>query len=213
MARFVALLLLGCSLPAAATVQMVLDPRSINEAIAIGQSRIDRDLTRFHAPYRLDVSRAPLDYIEVVTPFRGIVLIAQSRARIGDRSFGQRQALELIADPPRVEFWLEFTFHPLNTYVGVPPYTVALEQYGGRRIEPTGIERQPRHGPRVEGMPLPLPVPGGVTLPETAQPLTGGTVIARFDGRRLEPSGVYDVILEEGGKELARVRVDLGRLR
>jgi hypothetical protein len=213
MRRFVTLLLLGCSLPAGAAVQMTLDPRSLNEAIAIGQSRLDRDRTRFHEPYRLIVNRAPLDYVEVVTPFREIVLVAQSRAEIGDRSFGQRQAVEMSSGAPEVEFWLELTFHPLNTYVGVPGYEVSLAERTGRRIAPQGIERLPRHGPRVQGMPLPLPVPGGLQLPETTQPLTGGTVIARFDGRALNPSGVYELVVEETRKEVTRVRVDFGGLR
>ena len=52
-----------------AAVSIVLDRRDLEEAIAIGQSRIDTIRQRFHAGYRIVVSTAPLDYIEVVTPW------------------------------------------------------------------------------------------------------------------------------------------------
>jgi len=37
--------------------------------------------------------------------------------------------------------------------------------------------------------------------------------MATFDAIALSPSGMYDVVISEGGKELARARVDLARLR
>jgi len=43
--------------------------------------------------------------------------------------------------------------------------------------------------------------------------MLGGTVIASFDSERLDTRGVYDAVVEESGKELARTRVDLGNLR
>ena len=195
-------------------VQMMLDPRAIGEAIAIGQTRVDADRARFHRPYRLPVNKAPIDFIEVVTPFRRVALHAQSRARIGDRSFGQRQALELLnASPVALDVWVELTFHPQNNYVGVPAYEVSLIAAGGARIPPRSVERVPRYGPRVEEEPLRIPVPGGIVLPGGSQPLLGGTVMAQFDGRSLNASGTYDVVIVEGRNELARVRVDLAKLR
>ena len=209
-----AIALLATATALAGTVQVSLDPRAISEAIAIGQSRIERDRTRFHAPYRLAVNKAPVDYVDVITPFRRIVLAAEARAQIGDRSFGQRQAFELVAAAPAdIELYVELTFHPLNTFVGVPGYTVSLVEQGSARVQPRSLERVPRHDPRVEGTPLLLPVPGGVPLPRRGQPMLGGTLIARFDARPLKPAGVYDVVIEEAGKELARARVDFSRLR
>lgn len=195
-------------------MQGSLDPRAVSEAIAIGQSRMERDRTRFHAAYRLAVNRPPVDAIEVITPFRRVELIAESRAQIGDRTFGQRQALELLSTaPPDLEIQVELTFHPLNTYVGVPEYAVSLIARDGARIPPRGLDRTPRYGARVDGTPLPLPVPGGLTVPKGSQPMLGGTVTARFELRRLEPMGQYDVVVEEAGKELARVRASLERMR
>jgi hypothetical protein len=205
---------LAASVLLAGTVQTTLDPRAIGEAITIGQSRVERDRTRFHAPYRLAVNRAPVDYVEVITPFRRIVLAAEARAQIGDRSFGQRQAFELLAaTPPDLELHVELTFHPLNTFVGVPDYTLSLVDPRTGRIEPRSVDRVPRHEPRVDGMPLLRPIPGGVMLPRGGQPLLGGTIIARFDLRPLKPAAVYDAIVEDGGTELARTAADLSRLR
>src|SRR5215216_4170820 len=143
-----------CALVAPGAVQMTLEPRAVSEAIAIGQSRIEADRTRFHAPYRVSINKAPVDFVEVVTPFRRVVLTAESRARIGDRSFGQRLAFDVLdAAPAQIDLWAEFTFHPLNTYVGVPAYEISLTDARGARIQPRDIEVQSRYGPRVEGTP------------------------------------------------------------
>jgi len=87
----------------------------------------------------------------------------------------------------------------------------------GARIQPRHLEVQSRYGPRVAGTPLPLPVPGGQAGPTgprgASQPLLGGTVIAKFDGRPLNVNGAYDVVIGESGNELARIRVDFAKLR
>ena len=167
--------------------------------------------TRFHAAYRLPVNRPAVDYIEVVTPFRRIVLEAEARAATGDRTFGQRRGLELLGTGPLViELVVEMTFHPLNTFVGVPDYAIALVSKGAPPLRPRLIDRFPRHGQRVEG--APLPNPNAIPL-TTDQPLLGGAMVAPFDVQLVNATGVYDVVVEEGGKELARARVDFGRMR
>lgn len=192
------------------------DRRSIEDAIAIGQSRIDATRVRFHRPYRIPVGQPLVDYIEIVTPFRRVELAAEARARAGNRLFGQREALAtLAAAREQIELFVEMTFHPLNTYLGVPSYDVALAGVGaaGPPIEPREIQRVPRYGARVEGLPLPSPLPATPLVPRGSEPLLGGTVIARYDGRLLNPTGVYDVVVSESRKELVRARVDLGNLR
>lgn len=210
----VALVFLVISVPRA--VQLEIDTRAMQEAIAIGQSRIDGERDRFHAPYRLAVAKAPVDDIEVITPFRRIVLDAQAAAEIGNRSYGQRNAIEALdAAPDVLEFDVDLTFHPLNTYIGVPDYRVALVPPGGSapRLEPQSLDRIPRYGPRVAGMPLPHPKPGGLTLNRRSGPMLGGTVVAQYNARLLDVNGSYDVVVSEGGNELARARVDLRALR
>jgi hypothetical protein len=59
--------------------------------------------------------------------------------------------------------------------------------------------------------PLPYPLPP--SLPTGGEPVVGGTVIVTFDSQRLDPVASYDVVIQEAGKELAKVRLDLARLR
>ena len=210
-AALLTLLCLGTA--AASSMELKLDRRAIEEAIAIGQSPLERDRVRFHEPYRLLVARPPIDYIDVVTPFRRVVLAAENRARLGDRRFGQAEALKLLdAASPQLGVYVELTFHPLNTYVGVPDYRVKLISAAGAATEPLTSDRVPRFGPRLAGSPLPYPGPPP-TLPGRTLPMLGGTVVTVFDGSLIDPNGSYLAAISETAKELARVKVDLGRLR
>src|SRR6185436_15702486 len=111
--------------------------------------------------------------------------------RAGNRTLSQREALELLAAAPdQIDLFVEMTFHPLNTYIGMPPYQVQLVPAGAGSvpIAPRALELHPRYGPRVQGLPIPTigaPAPGG------SEPVTGGTVVARFDARPLNPTGSY----------------------
>src|SRR5438034_9814578 len=112
--------LLACSV-AAGAFEVSLDPQALAEAIELGQSRIDDTRSRFHAPYRVEVMQPPVDDVEVVTPFRRIVLDAEGRGRAGERLYGQREAIATLGDnPSRVDLVVDLTFHPLNNYLGVP---------------------------------------------------------------------------------------------
>ena len=191
-----------------------LDLRLINTATAIGESRIESVRTEYHRPYRIPVARAPIDYIDVVTPFRRIVRIAEDRARAGARPLGQRETLDAAGDRVGlVEFVVELTFHPLNSYVGVPLYEVALVSAAApATLLPVQTHRTPRFGARVDGAPplfpyVPLNVPG------RSEPMLGGTVVAGFTALGLDPAGVYEVVVSENGKDLWRGRVNLGTLR
>jgi hypothetical protein len=197
----------------AGAAQRTLTASDIEAALRIGHTSIAADRARFHAPYRIPVSQPPVDFIEVVTPFRRVVIAADERARFGDRSFGQRQALELLsAAAGRFDFRVELTFHPLNTFVTMPEYGVVLVR-DGMRIAPAVLERQPRFGLRVENLPPSIPVVGGLIPNSGSQPLLGGTLIAQFEGEALDAAGTVDVIVTDGPKELANVKIDLGRLR
>ena len=200
---------------AAAGFEQALDPRSIDEAVAVGRARIEAVRARFHQPYRIPIGQAPVDYIDIVTPFRRVVLLAEGRAQVGDRLFGQREAIAALGDRAAlVEVLVEMTFHPLNVFVGVPAYDVELATASpAGQIEPLQISRIPRFGARVEGVPAPSPFPGAANVPGLSQPLAGGTISAGFGAGTLNPNGVYDVVVREQGTELARARVDLGALR
>jgi hypothetical protein len=124
------LLLLTASFSAAA--RRTLSLSEVDEAIRIGQTRIAADRARFHAPYRFVVGQLPVDYLDVITPYRRVVIAAEQSAQIGDRSFGQRQALQLLNDADgQFDVVIEITFHPLNAFIGMPSYDVVVVR--GRR--------------------------------------------------------------------------------
>ncbi len=206
-----ALLLAG----SAAAYQQTLDLQSITDALSLGQSRVEAVRARFHQPYRLPVARPPVDYVEVVTPFRRVVLAAEEQARLGGRPFGQREALAMLKDgADGLLLLVELTLHPLNTYLGVPPYDLTLLVAATpRTISPRRIDRIPRYGARVDGMPLPYPFPAAPIPPAGSQPLLGGTLVAQFESSVLNGTGAYDVVISEAGKEIARTRVNLTNLR
>jgi hypothetical protein len=191
------------------------DLRAVDEAIALGQSRDEAVRRRFHQPYRINIGRPPLDYIDLVTPFRRVELAVEERARVGDRLFRQRDAVTALAEHgDDLQIFVELSFHPQNTYVGVPAYIVTLNGLDvPTRIESRGQQRIPRFGQRLGSAGTPLPYPVAPSVPSGGEPLTGGTVIVTFDGQQLDPGAMYEVVIEESGKELARVKIDLAKLR
>jgi hypothetical protein len=206
------------AIPAAA-VELTLDRRAIEEALDIAHSTIQSTHRRFHGDYRFILSKPPIDFVEVVSPFRRLVLAAETEQRLGRRMFGQREALAALQpDPERVEVYIELTFHPMNTFVNVPEYDVELlpVSSAGARVRPVTIDRLARYGPRLDDSRYPFPYPYTATprVPSGTQPLLGATLIARFDGGLLDPKGVYEVVIRDGPTEIGRSRrIDLLRLR
>lgn len=214
MKRLVAVVV-GCLLCGAVStdaVQLTLDRRAVEEAIYIGQSRIESDRTRFHAPYRVRVVQPPIDWIDVITPFHRVELAAENNARRGGRMFSQQEAIAVMKDAiGQIDLLIEMSFHPLNTFVAVPLYQVQIVSAGGRRIEPKRLERFPRFGPRAEStspaLPAPTPQFGG------GQPVVGGTILAPLDGSAFDPNQRIEVVVVDGKTELARTAIDLGKMR
>jgi hypothetical protein len=193
-------------------VQTTVDFAAIDEALTLARVSSDTARARFHEAYRLIAARAPVDYLEVVSPYRRIVIAAQQQAAAGNRSFGQRQALEILGKAGgQIDLYVEMTFNPLNTLIGVPEYDVALVGRGNTRIGARSIDRLSRWTPRIDGLPAALP--SGGSGPPRGQPLLGATLIARFDLQSIDPEGSYDVVISERGDALASVRLDLARLR
>jgi len=90
-------------------------------------------------------------------------------------------------------------------------YQVQIALPGGRRVEPKRIERFPRFGPRSESTGPALPG----TTPQfgTGQPVVGGTMLAPLDGSALDPNQRIDVVVLDGKTELAKVSIDLAKMR
>jgi hypothetical protein len=212
-----ALLAVMLAIPAGA-IERTLDRRAIEQALYIAHSSIQADHFRFHVDYRFTVAKSPVDFVEIVSPFRRLVLEAETSFRQGRRMFGQRDAMKALEpDPERVEVYVELTFHPMNTFINVPEYGVEIVPFGRTgAIQPGTIDRLPRFGPRVDdsSYPFPYPYPVAPRVPTGTEPLLGGTLIARFQGDAIDPNGVYEVVVKDGEKELGRTwRVDLARLR
>jgi hypothetical protein len=192
----------------------VLDRRAIEQAIFLGQSRFDAERARFHSVYRLAISRAPVDWIDVITPFHRVALAAEAKARLGDRVFGQREASAALSVAPNlVELLMELTFHPLNNYVGVPAYTVTLVRGQDKPIAAHFINRYPRFGPRTETNAPAPPNPNAAPILGSGQPMLGGTLVVQFAADAIDAKGRYDIVMTDGGKEVLRTGVDFGRMR
>ena len=195
-------------------VQLVLDRRAIEEAIYIGQSRIENERVRFHAPYRVRVAQPPVDWIDVITPFHRVELAAEENARRGGRIFGQRDAIEVLRNVEnQIDLLVELSFHPLNTFVAVPSYDVELVAGGGTRLSPRRLDRFPRFGPRAESGGPALPTPNALPVFGGGQPVVGGTMIAAVDGTLLGSNERVSVVVREGEKELARATLNLAEMR
>jgi hypothetical protein len=214
--RAVALVL--AALAALGSVEIALDRRAIEEALVIANSTIESTHVRFNADYHFALNAPPIDFISIVTPFRRVVLSGASARRSGQRSFGQAEAVKALQpDPQRVEVYVELTFHPLNTFIGVPDYDVVIDPVSpaGNVLRPEAIDRIPRYGPRLDEKQFPFPYPTSLAprVRPGSEPLSGGTLIARIPGGQLNPKGQYSIVVRDGQKELGRVRVDLARLR
>ena len=202
------------SLTPAGAVDLTLDQRTINDALLFGQSRVASDRQRFHQPYHIPVRSGEVDFIDVVTPYRRLVLTAEDHVANADRSFGYKQALALLdATARQIDLHVELTFHPLNVYVGVPAYRVVLAAADRKRVEPRTVGLYSRYTPRISERPSVTAIPGAALQPGKSQPLIGGTMIAEFDGETLVPTAAYDAVIVLDGKDVARARIDLGKLR
>jgi len=190
-----------------------LDATALSEALAIGHTSAEAPRSRFHAPYRVPVGRAPIDYLDLVTPFRAVVLAAEARTSAGASTLGMREAREIAAATGyRTAVQIELTFHPMNNFIGVPPYSVEIVSKGMPIPLPT--ERVPRFGPRVAGSPVGVtPGQGGAAgALGGSQPLTGGTLLGRLP-EDVDPRSRFDLLIKDGPRVLARVLVDLARVR
>ena len=202
-----------------AAYEATLERRDIEQAFEIAHSTIQSTHLAFHADYRFHVLAPPVDFVEVVTPFRRVVLSAETALRTGKRMFGQHEAPEALQpDPERLEVFVELTFHPMNTFIGVPPYTVELAPVGAPHppVPASTIDRLPRFGARVDDSSYLFPYPYTLQprLVTGSEPLVGGTLIARFQGDTIDARGVYEVVVKEGNTEIGRTRrISLSGLR
>jgi hypothetical protein len=201
-----------------AGVVFPLDHLAIQQALTIANSSLESTRRQFHADYHFPVNTAPVDFISVVSPFRRIVLSAETEMRLGRRMFGQREAMAALrVDPDRLEVYAELTFPPHNPFIGVPDYTIQLDPVTSRApaVLPQAIDRLPRSRRRIDDRqyPFPYPLQGEPGARAGSEPLLGGTLLARIPLSRLDLNAVYAVTVRDAGKVLGQARVDFARLR
>lgn len=210
----------GC-LAAGATLQPMLDSGAFDDATRIGFSRLESERTSFHQPYRLTVGQPPIDWIDIITPFRRLELEAETRAAAGSRVLREQEARQALGSgAQQVDVIVDMTFHPQNTFVGVPPFLVVLEEIPTApttrpraRLQPVGTEQVPRFLPRVGTTLLPFPYDGARRGLRGTEPVLGGLIVNRFSVGMLNAAGRYDIVVSDGAKELTRARVDFNTLR
>jgi hypothetical protein len=207
----IAVMLIAAAHVPTGAVQASLDLPAVNEALLFARTATDTERQQFNRPYRVVVGKAPVDYVEVITPYRRIVLEGSAR-RLAGNVLGQSQALDMLQTAgATIDVSLELTLNPLNTYIGVPNYRVALDAPDGRRIAPTDTFRTARWIPRLEGPPSATP---GATPPRPpGGTMVGATIVGRFALSSLNANGNYEVEVGVEGGTAVRAAIALAGMR
>ncbi len=180
-----------------AAVDLDVTPQDVERALSIARSR-DSERARFHAAYIRHLDTASIEKVEVVTEYRRVVLMAEERARKGDRMFGYSVSLATQAVGPwkrRVSVVARLRFHPQNNYVTVPGVDISLDGNASALI---GVLREPV-------LSLPSSDPGD------RLPVLGAVVEGVFDAEAVGP-GVREFAIRVDHREIARVRFDLDEI-
>ena len=173
----------------------------IERAQQVARSR-DSERAEFHRKYVFVPPGDIVTQIELVTEFRRLVMITEQHLFAGDQMFsrGVRQAEEALA-PTRGVLTLRahLQFHPLNAYVTVPEFQLALGRDGGSEALvalDTKVTGEFARGPRNRGR---------------TTTITGATLQADVPASRApQATGSVGVVLE--AMEIARVSVDFARI-
>jgi hypothetical protein len=159
-------------------------PQDVERALAIARGT-EAERARFHRAYVRDLDAPFVERVEVVSEFRRVVIIAEERVRKGDRLFAYSVTQAQKAVEPwkrRVGVVARLRFHPLNTYVEVPPVEIELKGDPGAQI---GVRKAPL---------LSLPSPN----PADRLPILGAIVEGVFDAAAIGNRTCEFVIRLEG---------------
>ena len=193
--RLMPLMLLTLAAPLAA-LKIDISHADIERALAIARGT-DGDRSRFHAAYVQWVNTPFVERFEVVSEFRRVVLFAEEQIARGDRLAAHSASRAASALQPfrrRVSVIAHVRFHPLNTYVTVPPVTMAL---AGNERALIGIRRDPVYGY--------APNPGD------AAPIMGAVVEGSFEAYALGQSP-REFLVTLDGKVLDRWTFDFASI-
>lgn len=180
-----------------AAVDLDVTAADIERALSVARSQ-DSERARFHAPYIKTLNTPFVEKVEVVTEYRRVVLMAEERARKGDRMFGYSVSLATQAVGPwkrRLSIVVRLRFHPQNNYVDVPAVDVSLD---GNAEALIGVLKEPV-------LALPSKTPGDRLT------VLGAVVEGVFDAAAVG-QGMREFAIRMDGRELTRVRFELSAL-
>jgi len=117
----------------------------IERAMSLARAR-ETERTPFHHRYIVDLPGPVVTQIEVITPFRRLVMIGEDHVIRGDSMFtrGVRAAEEAIRSTRGIiTIRATLRFNPLNTFIEPPPYTLAVSAASRGALEPIGTQVMP----------------------------------------------------------------------
>ena len=153
----------------------------------------------FHAPYIFQGTDPVVERVEVITERRRVALLAAERIALGDPLFAQGTLRAEEAMRPwrrKVTVVARFTFPAQNAYTLAPPVDIALTDPAVPRVEMKGNTLFALPGPAA-----------GQSLP-----VVGAVGEALFDAVAIGQV-THTVVVQLGGREVARVPIDFGRVR
>jgi hypothetical protein len=206
--------------PPTQAIEANLPMQGVDDAIVFARMARHDVRRAFHDRY-IRTPGGTVTRISLVSEYRRVVLRTEERIRLGNRNYTVRQMTDEL-DPWRgqLEVIVDLTFHPQNTYVGVPLIDVLLAPLDGEGDRTPRIAEKTDRIPRFGGFFDPPPPdapwwpfpPPAETVTVRRETVTGGWVLARFDAAPLA-SGRYDVVVKDAATTLGSAAFDLGALR
>lgn len=186
---------------AAVAVIVSMSGSDIERALALARSR-DSERQQFHSRYVFNLPDPTVTQIEIITDFRRLELIAEDHVLRGDSMFtrGVRDGENALA-PTRgtVTIRAQLRFSPLNTFVALPDYALAVGTTPGVLV-PIDTHSTPQFS-------NPFKNRDGKTVASLVGATLESSVPSENIGQASRP-----VVVTLDGSEIARASVDFGRL-
>ncbi len=178
-----------------------MNANDIERAMAVARSR-DQERQQFHSHYVFTLPDPAVTQIEVVTDFRRLEQIAEDHVLRGDWMFtrGVRAGEDALA-PTRgtVTIRAQVRFNPLNTFVVLPDYRLAVGTPSGQMI-PVDTHVTPQFSN-----------PFRNRQGKTVSSLLGATLEANVPSESIGQAA-RPIAVTLDGNEVARAIVDFSRL-
>ncbi len=186
---------------AATALVVSMTGSDIERALALARAR-DVDRQQFHSRYVFNLTDPVVTQIEIVTDFRRLELIAEDHVLRGDVMFtrGVRDGEAALA-PTRgtVTVRAQVRFNPLNTFVSLPDYALAVGLPSGR-LAPIDTRSTPQFS-----------VPFKNRQGKSVSSLVGATLESDVPSADIGQTP-HPIAVTLDDKEVARVAVDFGKL-